>query len=195
MVKHYWSSILLVTITQKQTAWARKTWSQHQLWSFMPGCERLSCSSQASISWEVAKQLTEFLVVFQIDKPIAPFLTETLEDLIKTLMRKFIQKDLHDKSCSEMAKLDFNNVNNQRPTFLVDLIFAVNHEIQLLNSSKKITDSQILKCKKEAAGLLVALCTYLMEKCPAKSFFCQMSLLFISKLYHRVFWDLWEIVS
>ena len=94
---------------------------------------------------EVAKKLNEFLVVFQTDKPMAPFLTETLEDLIKTLMRKFIRKDLRDKSCSEMAKLDFNDVNNQKPTHLVDLGFAVNHEIQLLKSSKKITDSQILK--------------------------------------------------
>ena len=54
---------------------------------------------------EVAKKLNEFLVVFQTDKPMAPFLTETLKDLIKTLMRKFNGKDL-DKSCLEMAKLD-----------------------------------------------------------------------------------------
>ena len=37
---------------------------------------------------------------------MAPFLTETLKDLIKTLMRKFNGKDLLDKSCLEMAKLD-----------------------------------------------------------------------------------------
>ena len=55
---------------------------------------------------EVAKKLNEFLVVFQTDKPMAPFLTETLKDLIKTLMRKFIGKGLCDKSCSEMAKLN-----------------------------------------------------------------------------------------
>ena len=84
---------------------------------------------------EVAKNLNEFLVVFQTDKPVAPFLMETLEHFIKTLMKKFICKDLHDKSCSEMAKLDFNDVSNQRPTYLAYLGFAVNHEIQLLNSS------------------------------------------------------------
>ena len=56
---------------------------------------------------EGAKKLNEFLVVFQTDNPMAPFLTQTLEDLIKTLTRKFICKDLCDKSCSEMAKLDF----------------------------------------------------------------------------------------
>ena len=120
---------------------------------------------------EVAKKLNEFLVFFQTDKSMTSFLKETLEDLIKTLMRKFIRKDLHDKSCSEIAKLDFNYVNNQKPTHLVDLDFAVNHEIQLLKSSKKIVDSQILKFKKEAVGFLVTLCTHLMEKSPVKSFF------------------------
>ena len=65
---------------------------------------------------EVAKKLNDFLVVFQTDKPLAPFLTEILKGLIKTLMRKFIRKDLREKS--EMAKLDFNDVNNQKPTIL-----------------------------------------------------------------------------
>jgi hypothetical protein len=122
---------------------------------------------------EVAKKLNEFLVVFQTDKPMAPFLTETLENLIRTLMSKFIRKDLLGKSCSEMAKLDFKDVNNQKPTHLVDLGFAVNHEIQLLKGSKKITDSQILKFKKEAVGFLATLCTHLMEKSPVKSFFAR----------------------
>ena len=104
---------------------------------------------------------------------MAPFIIETLEDLIKTLMKKFIRKDLCDKSCSEIAKLDFNNVNNQKPAHFVDLGFAVNHEVQLLKSSKKITDSQILKFKKEAVEFLATLCTHLMEKSPVKSFFAR----------------------
>ena len=120
---------------------------------------------------EIAKKLNEFPVVFQTDKPMVPFLTETLDDLIKTLIMKFIRKDLRDKSCSEMAKLDFNDVNNQKPTHLVDLSFAANYEIELLKSSKKITESQILKFKKEAVGFLATLCTHLMEKSPVKSFF------------------------
>ena len=134
------------------------------------------------------------MLVFQSDKPMAPFLMETLEDVIKTLVRKYIFKDFHDKSCSEMAKLDFNDVNNQKPTHLVDLGLAVTHEIQLLKISKKITDSQILKLKKEAVGFLATLCTHVMEKSPVKSFFCQKPLQFIPKLYRRVLWNLWELV-
>ena len=56
---------------------------------------------------EVAKKLNEFLPIFQTDKSMAPFLTKTLEDHIKTLLGKFICKDLADKSCSEMVKSDF----------------------------------------------------------------------------------------
>ena len=104
---------------------------------------------------------------------MAPFLMETFQDLIKTLMRKFIRKDFRDSSCSEMTELDFNDVNNQKPTYLVDLGFAANHEIQLLKSSKKITDSQILKFKKEAVGSLATFCSHLIEKSPVKSCFAR----------------------
>ena len=84
------------------------------------------------------------------------------------------------------VKLDFKDVNNQKPTYLVDLGFAVNYEIQLLKSSKKITGNQILKFKKEAAGFLATSRTHLIEKSPMKSFF--------AKLYRRVLWDLWKII-
>ena len=55
---------------------------------------------------ESAKKLNEFLVFFQTDKPMALFVMETMKDLIKTLMRKFTGKNLGDKSCLEMTKLD-----------------------------------------------------------------------------------------
>ena len=122
---------------------------------------------------EIAKKLNECLVVFQTDKPMAPFFMKILEDLIKTIMGKFIRKGLRDKSCSEMAKLDFSDVKNQKPTHLVNLGFTVNHEIQLLKSSQKITDNQILKSKKEAVGFLVTLRTHLMGNSPVKSFFAR----------------------
>ena len=122
---------------------------------------------------EVAKKLNKFLVVFQTDKPMAPFLMKTLEDLIRTLMRKFICKDLHSKSYLEMEKLDLINVNNQKPTHHCWFKFCCDHEIQLLKSGEKITDSQKLKFKKEAVGFLITLCIHLMEKSPVKSSFAR----------------------
>ena len=139
----------------------------------MQACERFKIPVKLLFFKEVPKILTKFLVVFQTGKPMASVLVETLEDLIKTLTGKLIRKDLRDKSCSEITKLDFNNVNNQKPTHLVYLGFAVNHGIQLLKSSKKITDSQILKFKKEAVKFLATLCSHLMKKNPVKSFFAR----------------------
>ena len=72
-----------------------------------------------------------------------------------------------------MRKLDFNDGNNPKPTHLVNLGFPVSHEFQLLKSSKKITDSQLLKLKKETVGLLTILCTHLTQKSPSKSFFAR----------------------
>ena len=72
-----------------------------------------------------------------------------------------------------MTELDFNDVSNQKPTHLVNLGFAANHEIQLMKSSNKITDSQILKFKKETVGFLATLCAHLMEKSPVKSYFAR----------------------
>ena len=72
-----------------------------------------------------------------------------------------------------MRKLDFNDGNNPKPTHLVNLGFPVSHEIQLSKSSKKITDSQLLKLKKETVGLLTILCTHLTQKSPSKSFFAR----------------------
>ena len=43
---------------------------------------------------EVAKKLNEFLLVFQTDKPMAPFLMETLvgSSFAKTFVRSLVQK-------------------------------------------------------------------------------------------------------
>ena len=42
-----------------------------------------------------------------------------------------------------------------------------------MKSSKKITDSHILKFKKEAVGFLATLCTHLIKKSPVTSFFAK----------------------
>ena len=97
---------------------------------------------------EATKKLNEFLPIFQTDKSMAPFLTKTLEDHIKTLVEIHSQRPCRQVMFRK-GKIRFQNINNQKPTHLVDLGFAVNHEIQLLKNSKKISDSQIMKFKKK----------------------------------------------
>ena len=143
---------------------------------------------------KIVKKLNEYRVVVQTDNLYGIISYVNIGRPYKTLTRKFILKHFRDKSCSKMRKLGFNNGSNQKATHLVNLGFPASHEIQLLKSSKKITDSQILKLKKEAMVLLAVLCTHLMERTLVKPFFCQMPSTFISKLYRKVFWNLWEII-
>ena len=46
----------------------------------------------------VAKQLQPFLLKFQTDAPMAPFLGQSLKDLLLTLMGRFIKKDVLEQT-------------------------------------------------------------------------------------------------
>ena len=120
---------------------------------------------------EIARKLNEFLVVFQTNKPMAPFLTETLEALIRDFMEKFMLRSVMDKAttCLSLTKIDLHDVSKQKPAASVDLGFAVKNDIQFLKKNKKITDSQILNFKKEAVLFLVQICSHMIEKSPLTS--------------------------
>ena len=56
----------------------------------------------------VAKQLQPFLFKVQTDAPMAPFLGQSLKDLLLTLMGRFIKKDVLEQSDSypKLAAID-----------------------------------------------------------------------------------------
>ena len=94
MVKNYWSSNLFSKVTQKQPG-VGKSGANNSYYHLCKTVKDCLAPIKLLFFEDVAKKLNEFLVVFQADKPMAPFLTETLKDLIKTLMRKFTGKDFH----------------------------------------------------------------------------------------------------
>lgn len=49
-----------------------------------------------------------------------------------------------------LMKIDVHDESKQKPAAFVGLGFAVNHEMHLLKSIKKITNSQLLNFKEEA---------------------------------------------
>ena len=56
----------------------------------------------------VAKQLQPFLLKFRTDGPMAPFLGQSLKDLLLTLMGRFIKKDVLEQADSypKLAAID-----------------------------------------------------------------------------------------
>lgn len=93
---------------------------------------------------KIAKKLVDFLVVFQTDKPMTLLSSETLEVLISFLMEKFILESVLDKARMfvSLMKIDVHDESKEKPTAFVGLGFAVNHEMHLLKSIKKITDKK-----------------------------------------------------
>ena len=88
---------------------------------------------------QVAKKLNDFLVLFQTDKPMAPFLAESLEELLRYFMDQFILKRVLEKASTQwsLIKLDPLDRNNRKPVKEVDLGFAVNLQISTLKTCSK----------------------------------------------------------
>ena len=56
---------------------------------------------------EIASKLNSFLLVIQTDKPMIPFLVEVLENLLRTVLAKFIKKDVQT-ACSTLKLIEMN---------------------------------------------------------------------------------------
>ena len=121
---------------------------------------------------ETAKCLNSFLVVFQTDSPMAPFLAEELEKILRLLCSKFIRKEVLSEAVttSQLLKVGVDEVKNQLSTDKIEVGFGIRYELKQLRSRKKITDTQILTFKRECCQFLAVLCKHMMENSPLKSF-------------------------
>ena len=89
------------------------------------------------------------------------------------LFSKFILQEVLDShpTSSALLKIDLNDVNFRKNVNDVDLGFAVNYELNLLKTSGKVTNTQIVTFKKGAVQFLMSLCHHSLEKCPLQSLF------------------------
>ena len=107
----------------------------------------------------MAKQLQPFLFKFQTDAPMAPFLGQSLKDLLLTLMGRFIKKDVLKQADSypKLAAIDPCDKKNQVHCKHVEFGFAARRSL------KSVTDN-----KTECVQLLSAMTAKLIERCPLK---------------------------
>ena len=112
--------------------------------------------------------------MFQIDKPMTPFLAETLEVLLRWLVVKFVRKNVLAKvsTCGALIKIDPCKKNNQKQISDVNLGFAVNQEIRSPKQvNRRVNGGMIFQFKKEAVAFLSTICSHLMKKSPVNSYF------------------------
>ena len=116
----------------------------------------------------VAKQVQPFL--FQADAPMAPFLGQSLKDLLLTLMGRFIKKDVLEQanSCPKLAAIDPCDKKNQVHCKHVEFGFAARRSLKSVTDNKTISELAVLTFKTECVQLLSAMTAKLIERCPLK---------------------------
>ena len=116
----------------------------------------------------VATILSPFLQRFQSNKPMAPFLGEELEKILKTVMSLFVKSSVMNKADSvrQLLKIDVNKAENVVDYKSVVCGMAVKAELTLLQSSKKVSPHQVMEFKNACICVLQTLTTKLMERSP-----------------------------
>ena len=89
--------------------------------------------------------LNDFLVTFQTGNPMVPFLTESLDNVLRTLCGCFLRKYVLEETRSvyKLLKVDFIDKTNQMSLDSVDLGFAIKHDVKVLKKSGKLNENQL----------------------------------------------------
>ena len=113
----------------------------------------------------IAEQLQPFLAKYQTSKPMLPFLSDDLCMIIRSLMRRFIKRDiLQDASDEQLVKIKVADqkihVNHKR----VDVGFA--SEKLKGTGNCKPSERQVMDFRMESKTCLIQLLEKMLEKCP-----------------------------
>ena len=111
----------------------------------------------------IASHLQPFLVKYQSEKPMVPFLNDDLCMLMKALMRRFIKHEELDKCSDEkLVKLDVTDKKLHITYKKIDIGYAS----EKLKMSKP-SENQLMQFRMECKACLIDILTKLQEKCPA----------------------------
>ena len=113
----------------------------------------------------VAKQLQPFLLKFQTDAPMAPFLGQSSKDLLLTLMGHFIKKYVLEQADSypKLAAIDPCDKKNQVHCKHVEFGFAARRSLKSVTDNKAISELAVLTFKTECVQVLSAMTAKLIE--------------------------------
>ena len=124
---------------------------------------------------EMASKLNGFLRRFQTDKPMVPFLVDSLETTIREMCSKFILDDVINKACSTTALIKPDVMDKNIQKVKPDVGFGLRNDLRELISMRKITDTQAHNLLQQVKKFLGTLCNHLLTKTPIQSKFARCS--------------------
>ena len=115
----------------------------------------------------IACILEKFLVKFQSDDPMVPYLYSDLYDMIYSLMKKVVKDDLIVGSTAKsIVKIDINNEKNLKGLDQVDLGFAVTEQIS--RSRQVLCRDDIKNFRMLYRAFIIVVINKLLSRCPLK---------------------------
>ncbi|KAJ8043836.1 hypothetical protein HOLleu_11110 [Holothuria leucospilota] len=116
----------------------------------------------------ISKEVHPFLVRYQTDKPMIPFLATDLHELLKGLTKRFLKKEVHSdvNQILKLIKMDVKDSSTHCPVGDVDIGFTPQRKVKALVSTNKISARQALEFKSEYKQFLMKIVLKLLEKSP-----------------------------
>ena len=114
----------------------------------------------------LTKRLRPFLLQFQYDKPMVPFLLDSLEELLRSLMKVIVKEEVLEKASTALSvtMIDIAKSSNQLEAEQVKLGTALKQSLSLMESRPE----QKRDFKRESKQVIIALTQKLQERCPLK---------------------------
>ena len=138
-------------------------------------CDDTLVQAKLEFFISVAKPLQEFLIKFQTEAPMVPFLGLSLKELLLTLMGRFLKKEVLEAADTfrKLAIIDPEDKKNRKNPKHVELGFAARTTIKKVTEKKAASELRLLTFKNDCVKFLSAIVLKLLEKCPLKYFLVQ----------------------
>ncbi|XP_070398050.1 uncharacterized protein [Nothobranchius furzeri] len=117
----------------------------------------------------VTRTFAPFLTRYQTDEPVMPFLATDLAELMKSVLRRFVKREiLKDISPLQLVKLDVGDKNNWVPLQDVTLGLGAESVLKELQQQKKIGELTVLEFRKDCIKMLSTIIQKVQDKSPLK---------------------------
>ena len=97
----------------------------------------------------LTKKLKAFLLQFQSDKPMVPFVSDSLEELLCSLMKVIVKEEFLEKASTSLSvtKIDIAKSSNQLEAEQVKLGTALKQSLSLIESRREQKRTFKRECK------------------------------------------------
>jgi len=116
----------------------------------------------------VGKQVESFLVEYQTDKPMIPFLAQDLAELVRNCMDRFVKTSVMEEAntIQKLSHVDVSKKDILKNYKNVDIGFVAQSELKSIVIGKKASELEVMEFKQECIGFLDKLVTKINEKSP-----------------------------